>query len=572
MDKLAVLLIFLGSCKGKETKRPNILFLMSDSMDGRVVDNQTPQSAAVELPFLRDFFEREGTNFVRTYANSPQCVPSRASMCTGRRTDQIEAWSNEKGLAASPSGELDETCVLYFGSAQCSAYAKTQRYNETIFTALDKAGYGVNLYGKVDIGAGLLNNHTLKDVVGATGWHNPPTISIATRTADIRRPTKPEPLMITNDSNNNVHHEDWMTVQRCEDWIGTLPSSADNTKPFFLYCSVNIPHPSFQTNDTWLAKVNIDKIPKLAWQDDFPNSWHSYDSYMSQSKNVAGNYSDAEVLKVRKTYYAMCAEADYLLGRVWGALIRKGYSLDDTYVVYLSDHGEMNMGHRQVWKNSMYEALSRAPFSIAGPGVAKGKRVEQLTSLVDVFPTLLDMAQENDWGPYMELAGKSLLPLANVSIPSFAPAAFSARPGEERAILSQYHSNMANTGSFMVRKGPWKYITFGHTLSTFSKQAYPAQLFNVDADPDELSDVSAKNTDVIAELDAELNAAFDPQHADRRAITEDKAVYDRFFATMSKEKLKTEMRQAYTGFDFHDWRKIQLWSKELASLSMPLVV
>jgi len=108
---------------------------------------------------------------------------------------------------------------------------------------------------------------------------------------------------------------------------------------------------------------------------------------MATSKGVAGEFSDADILKVRKTYYAMCAETDYLLGRVWKALTQKGYSLVDTYVIYVSDHGEMNMEHRQVWKNSMYEASSRVPFSIAGPGIARGKRVEQMASLVDVFPT-----------------------------------------------------------------------------------------------------------------------------------------------------------------------------------------
>ncbi|CAE7228634.1 unnamed protein product [Symbiodinium necroappetens] len=60
---------------------------------------------------MADFFVKQGTNFVRSYANSPQCVPSRSSMCTGRRTDQIEARSNEKGLAASEDGTLDKTCI-----------------------------------------------------------------------------------------------------------------------------------------------------------------------------------------------------------------------------------------------------------------------------------------------------------------------------------------------------------------------------------------------------------------------------------------------------------------------------
>merc|ERR1711907_144511 len=102
-----------------------------------------------------------------------------------------------------------------------------------------------------------------------------------------------------------------------------------------------------------------------------------------------GEVSDDDILKVRKTYYAMCAETDYLLGRVWTALQNKGYSLDDTYVIYLSDHGEMNMEHRQVWKNSMYEASSRVPMTIVPPknfgGDAwnRGTIVSNLTSLLD---------------------------------------------------------------------------------------------------------------------------------------------------------------------------------------------
>ena len=69
------------------------------------------------------------------------------------------------------------------------------------------------------------------------------------------------------------------------------------------------------------------------------------------------------VLLAFQRYYAMCAETDFLLGRVLDALRDSG-EYDNTYIVFVSDHGEMNMEHRQVWKNSMYEVrlttLSRA--------------------------------------------------------------------------------------------------------------------------------------------------------------------------------------------------------------------
>ena len=88
---------------------PNILFLMCDSMDGRVVDPTSPISQIVKTPFF-DSLARDGVNFVRTYAASPQCVPSRTTMVMGRRNDQIRAFSNGNGVAAAPDGTLDSVC------------------------------------------------------------------------------------------------------------------------------------------------------------------------------------------------------------------------------------------------------------------------------------------------------------------------------------------------------------------------------------------------------------------------------------------------------------------------------
>ena len=86
---------------GFKAPKPNILFLMCDSMDGRVVDPTSPVSKRLATPTF-DSLAKAGVNFVRTYAASPQCVPSRTTMLTGRRTDQIRAFSNGNGLAGDP--------------------------------------------------------------------------------------------------------------------------------------------------------------------------------------------------------------------------------------------------------------------------------------------------------------------------------------------------------------------------------------------------------------------------------------------------------------------------------------
>ena len=126
----------------------------------------------------------------------------------------------------------------------------------------------------------------------------------------------------------------------------------------------------------------------------------------------------------------------------------------------------------------MYEPSSRVPMMIAGPGIAPGQRITNLTSLLDVFPTLVEMAG-GDTAALPFLQGQSLFPL-------MAPAAAAAPDAYpvDRAVAAQYHSNMGNTGSYMLRWRQWKYIAFGHTFETFSVgNGYTAQLFDVVADP-----------------------------------------------------------------------------------------
>jgi len=139
-------MLLLLSSSAPATSRPNILFLMCDSMDGRVVDPSAPLSKLVATPTF-DALASDGVNFVRTYASSPQCVPSRASMLSGRRTDQIRAFSNDNGLALSPGGEPDEACVSAYGEAWCRTHGASQALETTLFDELRSGGHAVALSG-----------------------------------------------------------------------------------------------------------------------------------------------------------------------------------------------------------------------------------------------------------------------------------------------------------------------------------------------------------------------------------------------------------------------------------------
>ncbi|EGB02649.1 hypothetical protein AURANDRAFT_68689, partial [Aureococcus anophagefferens] len=372
-----------------EMEPPHVLFLMVDSMDGRVVDPTSPVSSRVALPFLESL-AKEGINFARTYTPAPQCVPGRAAMLTGLRTDQCRAFDNGNGIAAEPSGAVDATCASLYDEKTCGAWAADQKHNGSLFdgVAAVAPAYDLAVIGKIDMGANAMQRHgNTPNVTWGTGFHSGPSLPIVTRAADVRKPTKPNPMAITNDDNDHVHPEDWVAIDNCDAWLRNRDSDA----PFFLHCSLNIPHPSFETNATWLKAVNWTGAGKGDWID--VDDMHPYDAYESSSKAVAGRFSDDDVAKVQRTYYAMCAEADFLLGRVGDVAKARGF-WDDALVVFTSDHGEMNMEHRQVWKNSMYEASARVPLILGGgalpAGLKRGSVETGLATLLDIFPTMMD--------------------------------------------------------------------------------------------------------------------------------------------------------------------------------------
>ena len=143
------------------------------------------------------------------------------------------------------------------------------------------------LYHPVDIGAGILQDPK-ETHAKANGYHSGPALNILTRTADIRRATKPDPLTITNDFDNHVHQEDWNLLPKCIDFLKSKSNPSANDATWMLYCSINIPHPAFNTNSTWLKGVAVEDIPTPTWLP--KDQFHPADSYMSQSKSVWRNY------------------------------------------------------------------------------------------------------------------------------------------------------------------------------------------------------------------------------------------------------------------------------------------
>jgi len=506
--------------------------------------------------------------------NNPQCAPSRSSMFTGRHTHQIKAWNNAKSIVATPgsgltSGKwvLDENCAKHFDEALCQTWAQQQNVTDTFVDTLIADGVNVMLFGKVDVGGNVINRPDQKPYrPWAPGYHGL-GLDTAGRAADIRKHTKHRPMARENVPTHKIRPHDWQTTSDCMKWFDNHHNAAGH---WMLYCSILIPHPPYECN-AHTEKTVSGNIALPEWftsPEDFPESaMHPYDSYMSFSKEMMdeqGNFTRALLESNMRCWYAMCWQTDLMLGQVWAKAAETG-NLDNTIVIFTSDHGEMHMEHRQHLKNSMYEGSSRVPLIIAGPGsrpgtgiraaFEAGKVVKDHTSLLDIYPTFVDAA---GFIPPAVLPGRSLMPYLTGA----------SRPHAGGFAVAMYMSNMANTNAFMIRSGPWKYIAYGqYGLSWY--RSYKPQLFNLDLDPFERHDVSLVNADIVKALDQLLRSVVDYDSVDREVKEEERMLYDRYFKSLPAKQLHNKWANTYHGFDDEDMAKVQQWYESTASSPQP---
>lgn len=546
LSTLFLLLLLAGASSSGASQKPNILFLMVDEMDGRALGESSP----VLLPNLEKLMKR-GTSFANTYVASPQCVPSRVTLFTGRHTSKTKTWSNMKGLSYSPrTGKLDEACVKYYNASICTRWKnETRGFTTTIVDMLIDAGYTPRLYGKLDIGANVLS-HPYAKFGNNDGFHGGASLITVSRTADIRKATRASPLEATDDEYNDwAWPVDAQTARNCSAFLKRAASTPPS-QPFFLYCSFNAPHPPFLVNRTWTNFVSEERIEKLpTWLS--PDAMHPADSYMSIAKSMLSatgsiQFNATQIKKVRRAYYGMVAQADYLVGSVLKTLESLSNLNSNTLIVFLSDHGDMAMQHRQYLKNSMYEASTRVPLVFAGNGIPRGKTIQGFASLLDVLPTLIDVAGADVPARIRnDLDGISLVPVMMKNESML----------KGRCVASQYHSNEGNTGSFMLRCESWKYIAFGRT-------DYPPQLFNLVEDPEELVDLAklAEYSGIVGMMDARLVQEIgNYEMIDKEAVACDCTSYDTFFLSKNRSELKSAFQRSYSGFDDADWEKVQQW-------------
>jgi arylsulfatase K len=473
--------------------KKNIIFIHCDSMDGRVMGCMDHPAMVRATPNLDALADR-GVLFRNTYCNSPVCCPSRASMWSGQFTHNCEGWNNHKGL---------------------------EEGTPTFKTKLDEAGYKTVTFGKTDYLSGY---HSIRSRV--TSWAG---------ASNVHRPTiRIGPPKVTDDDDPRIHKGDWNNIDKSIEWIKETIES-DEEKPFMLYLGIHTPHPSFYTSQRYMDMIEESgiTIPKK------DKEVHPVIHFQKVAENWEHGFSEETVKLVRHIYFAMIAEVDVMVGKLVEAVEDMGL-LENTYIIFGSDHGEMAMEHDMYYKMNMYEPSARVPLIVTGPGVSQGVKVDELVSLVDIYPTLMDMA---DLEHPQDLDGHSLMPELT--------GGESLRPDW---VICEYHGECRNTNMFMFRHGDWKYIVY---------TGYEPQLFNVKEDPDEMHDLAKDRPDIVKEMDDMFRQVVDYEEVAARNERYNKESFRKWREEEKKQGTYEEtMARIYSGWDNLSDEDIMPWTDE----------
>ena len=442
------LLLFVTNLLG-QNKKPNILFLMTDQHSMRVLGSYGNQ--IIKTPNL-DKLANEGVVFKSNYSQNPICLPSRASLITGKMPSSLGIFGND--------GILSEKTTM-----------------ATVFKA---QGYEVAWLGKEHWGA------TNAEV----GFGN--------LNAEAHEAFK-EKYRPLNNLRKNIgrlpQNASAYKLSENEDYEALVTDHAikflenNTTKTFFLGVSFKKPHFPFMCHQKYfdlykdivdMPEVTPDMIEAL-----------SINEKKTIEKYKLDEMSSAEIKHARAMYYGMVTYIDEQFGRVLEKLNELGLR-ENTIIVYTSDHGEMAGEHGLWYKNSFLEASVAAPLIFSYPKTLPvNKKINASSMLLDIFPTLCDLS---DIGQPNDLEGKSLLPLMN--------GIENADNSDRVAYSEMYRSS---TG-IMVRKGKWKYIRYN------SEKEY---LYDIDTDPREINNLinSTQHQAIIRELSTLASAKFRKKYA-----------------------------------------------------------
>lgn len=466
LHALAPLTVWATGACAPEPAPPNIIYMLADDLGYGELGayGQTK----IRTPHL-DRLASEGVRFTQHYSGSPVCAPSRATLMTGLHTGHTQIRDNHEVGGYPDPLELGQMPL------DSGTY--------TLGTMLQDAGYVTGAIGKWGLGGreslgqprfqgfdyffGYLDQQLAHNFYPTHLWRNGERVELDNEYFS------PHQRFDGDDPNDP---EQYRQYQGSEYSLDVMADDAlefldrHQGEPFFLYLPFTIPHVALQVPDSSLAE---------------------YDGAFEETP-YSGDPTYLPHHRPRSAYAAMITRMDAHIGRILDRLEALGLA-DNTLVIFTSDNGttytggveadffESSGGLRGL-KGSVYEGGVRVPFIARWPGrIPPGSTSDHVSAFWDMMPTFAEAAGVS---PPPGLDGVSMLP---------ALVGSEDQPRHDH-LYWEYHGLW--NGAQAVRMGRWKGVRLGGHLDVDA----PIELYDLDADPGETTNLAAEHPAVVAEI------------------------------------------------------------------------
>lgn len=452
--------------------RPNILFIICDDLnDYEGVFGGHQQAKTPNI----DKLAASGVRFVNAQSNTPVCCPSRNSLFTGVYSHRSKDFGWTK-LKEQPVLKYNKTMMELFQENGYKTYGSGKLTHDHIPEVWNEWGMKVaynygplffdgtkntanpsvpapfNTIGPIDGSFGRLSAGISTGVKGGKGW--------------VYGPDR-EPFRYVNDQDRDLlqdeKHVQW-AVNKLKEFETTKQSS-----PFFMAIGFVRPHTPLLAPDKYFDMFPLDRLELDKWKKDDKNDTYHHNNIKEDNKGpryyrmLLESYGGNRELAMKsflQAYLACVAFIDAQVGLLLDALDESSFK-KNTIVVFTSDHG-WQMGEKDyLFKNSPWEESARVPLIIRMPNSKGGLKIEQPVSLIDIFPTLIDVAKlEGDNKISSEggdLGGYSLRPFLENK------PAFWQGPKGALTIVGNFGVGISTEKqNYSYRTNQWRYIKYSN--------------------------------------------------------------------------------------------------------------
>ena len=464
----------LHAADSSPSKKPNVLFI--------AVDDLKPLLGCYGVSWIKspniDRLASKGTIFTSTHCQLAFCAPSRASLLTGLRPDA-------HGLYLNPDKASDWLRTHWPDLVTLPQQFKNHGYithpihkvfdGRTVDAGHDRRSWTVP-YGPWEMAPG--------ELPAPGGYPDPATKAQLAEAKEQGRPVS-GPATESCDIPDNAYHDGGVAYTAAK----RIREFSKKDEPFFLAVGLCKPHLPFIAPKKYWDLYDREALPLAAFQQLPQGSPHDLAFYSNSGElrgfsdiPKTGPIPEEQQRELIHGYAACVSYIDALVGMLMETLQECGIA-NNTIVVLWGDHG-FHLGEHGHWgKLTNYEESTRSPLIISAPGLTSKSRAEALTELLDVYPTLCELA---GLSIPEHVQGKSLVPLMRGETDKLHEAAISQMsPGAKKGGVMGWTLRTPRH-----RYIEWRQADLAGEDHTFTGKVLATELYDYDKDPLERENVA----------------------------------------------------------------------------------